>query len=185
MKKKRAVILDRDGTLNEDKGYVHKIEDFKLLVGVIDGLKLLQKKYLLFIITNQAGIGRGYYTVNDFHKFNDYMLDYLKNHGIRIEKTYFCPHSPAKKCDCRKPNTKNIDKIATDYEIDLKKSWVIGDHPSDIELGINAGTRTIFLFTGHGSKHVDELRKKKIKPTFMVQDFLTAAKTINEQTFNK
>ncbi len=185
MKKKRAVILDRDGTLNEDKGYVHKIEDFKLLFGVVEGLKLLQEKYLLFIITNQAGIGRGYYTVKDFHKFNNYILESLKNQGIKIEKTYFCPHTDKDGCDCRKPKTKFIDIIVKDYEIDLKNSWVIGDHPSDIELGINAGTRTIFLFTGHGSSHADELRKKKIKPTFMAQDFLTAAKIIDEHTANK
>lgn len=84
MTKNRAIILDRDGVLIEDKDYAYKIEDFELLPGVIDGLKLLNKKFLFFIVTNQSGIGRGYYTIEDFHKFNNYLIEILKQKKIEI-----------------------------------------------------------------------------------------------------
>ena len=92
MVQKKAIILDRDGTLNEDQGYIHKIEDFKLLPGVIEGLNLVKDKFLFFIISNQSGIGRGFYTVDDFWKFNNHLTSKLKQNGIKIEKTYFNPH---------------------------------------------------------------------------------------------
>ena len=90
---KKAVLLDRDGVIVEDIGYHHKIEDFKLMPNAIEGLKLL-KNYLLIIITNQSGIGRGYYTMKDFEKFNNHLIQELKKHNIKVEKTYVCPHKP-------------------------------------------------------------------------------------------
>ena len=86
---KKAIFLDRDGTLIEDKGYVYKIEDFKLHHGVIEGLRLLKYDYLFFIITNQSGIEKGLYTTEDFHKFNNFLLEQLRNQNIEIEKTFF------------------------------------------------------------------------------------------------
>lgn len=177
-RKRKAIFLDRDGTLNEDQGYVHKLEDFKLLPGVIEGLKLLKNDFLFFIITNQSGIGRGYYTIEDFHNFNNHLLKVLEEHNIKILKIYYCPHSPYESCDCKKPKTKNIEKFVLDYNIDIKESWVIGDHPTDSLLGINAGCKTIFLCTGHGEKHFNDLKERGIVPTFISQDFLSAAKKI-------
>lgn len=174
----KAIFLDRDGTLNEDSGYVHKIEDFKLLPGVIEGLNLLKEKYLFFIITNQSGIGRGYYTEQDFWKFNFKLLEQLEKNGIKIEKTYFCPHTKEMNCDCRKPKTKFLEEITVEYEIDLNQSWMIGDHPSDVEFGKNAGCKTIFLLTGHGSKHKHELKEKQIVPDITAQNFLEGTKKI-------
>lgn len=176
MVKKRAIFLDRDGTLIEDKGYEYKIEKLKLLPGVIEGLKLLQKNYLFFIITNQSGIGKGFYSINDFHTFNDFLLKKLKEHDIIIEKTCFCPHID--NCDCKKPKTKFIEDILSEFEIDLPKSWVIGDHPSDILMGKNSGCNTIFLLTGHGERHLEELKSQNISPTIVAGNFLSAAKMI-------
>ena len=174
----KAVILDRDGTLIEDKNYAYQIKDFELLEGVIEGLKLLQKDYLLFIVTNQSGIGRGYYSIRDFHNFNNHLINVLKEENIEIIKTFFCPHVKEDSCECRKPKTKFIDEIIKEFNIDIKKSWMIGDHPSDIQFGINAGCRTIFLTTGHGSKHLDELRALGIIPTIIRENFLDAVKDI-------
>ena len=101
----KAVFVDRDGVITEDIGYVHKIEDFKLVPNAIEGLKLL-KDYKLFIITNQSGIGRCYYKIEDFLNYNKRVLKELQKHIIKIEKTYYCPHKPEDNCECRKPKIK-------------------------------------------------------------------------------
>jgi len=175
---KPAIFLDRDGTLNYDPGYVYKVKDFKLLPSVIEGLKLLKEKFLFFIITNQSGIGRGYYTIQDFHNFNVVLLETLEKENIKIQKIYFCPHHPDEDCDCRKPNPKNILLAAKEFNIDLKKSWMIGDHPSDVQCGTNAGCKTIYLSTGHGKKHFSELKQKGIQPTYMAKNFMSAVEFI-------
>ncbi len=170
--------MDRDGTLNYDQGYVHNIDDYKLLSGVIEGLDLLKEDYLFFIITNQPGIGKGLITWADFSMFLGRLITDLQENGIKIEKTYVCPHTPEDGCDCRKPRTKNIEKCAKEYKVDLKESWMIGDHPSDIQLGINAGCRTVYLCTGHGESHYDSLKEKGVTPTFICRDFYSAARKI-------
>jgi histidinol-phosphate phosphatase family protein len=175
----KAIFLDRDGTINIDKGYVYEVSDLKLLPGVVEGLNLLKNEYSLFIITNQSGIGKGYYSVKDFWRFNKRVTSQLRDHGIAIEKTYFCPHTKEDNCVCRKPKTKHIDDILNQYNLDLEKSWVIGDHPSDTVLGINAGCNTIYLLTGHGKKHLKELKTRDIQPTFIAHNFLEAARFIN------
>ncbi|MFX1309539.1 MAG: D-glycero-alpha-D-manno-heptose-1,7-bisphosphate 7-phosphatase [Promethearchaeota archaeon] len=178
MAKKKAILLDRDGTLIEDKNYAYKLEDFELLPGVIDGLKLLQNKFLFFIVTNQSGIARGYFAVEDFYKFNNHLIKILREQNIKIVKTYFCPHLKEDNCDCRKPKTKFIDLIIDEFNIDLNESFVVGDHPSDIEFGINGGCKTIFLTTGHGYKHLDDLKSLMITPSIISDNFLGAAKEI-------
>jgi len=155
MSKLKAILLDRDGTLIEDKNYAFKIEDLEILPGVIEGLKILQKEYIFVIVTNQSGIGRGYYTLEDFHNFNNYLIELLNRENIKILKTYYCPHLREDKCECRKPKTKFIDEIIKDFNVNIKESWMMGDHPSDIQFGMNAGCGTVFLTTGHGDKHLD------------------------------
>lgn len=138
----KAFFLDRDGVINIDKSYVYKIEDFEFIQGVIPTLKYIQKKgFKLFIITNQSGIGRGYYTIEQFLELTSWMLNRLENEGIFIEEVKFCPHSPEQKCNCRKPNTGMIDEILKSYDIDLDNSWLIGDKSSDIKCAINAGIK--------------------------------------------
>ena len=178
MKQRKAIILDRDGTLIEDKNYAYKIEDVELLPGVIEGLKLLQEDFIFFIVTNQSGIGRGYYTEQDFFKFNNHLIQILINEKIEIIKTYFCPHLREDNCECRKPKTKYIEEIINEYGVNIKESWMFGDHPSDIQFGINAGCRTAFLTTGHGKNHIDELESLKIKPTIISNGFLSAVKEL-------
>jgi len=176
----KAIILDRDGTLIEDKDYAFKVEDFELLPGVIEGLKILQENFLLFIVTNQSGIGKGYYTDREFHKFNDHLIRILKEHQIRIERTFYCPHVREDNCECKKPKIKYIREIVDGWNVDINNSWVIGDHPSDILFGINAGSRTVYLISGHGKKHLHKLEVKGIKPTIISSNFLNTAKKIIE-----
>ena len=111
-------------------------------------------------------------------KFNSELINELKKDNIEIKKIYHCPHTPEEVCDCRKPSTKHIKEAEKEFNIDLKKSWVIGDHPSDIEMGINSGCRAVYLLTGHGKKHFEDLEKKDIKPNFIAENFFHATKFI-------
>ena len=176
--KRKALVLDRDGTLVEDTMYPHRIEDFKLLPGVIKGLKKLSKQFIFIIITNQSGIGRGIHTEEDMHNFNKKLVEELKKSNIEIKKVYFCPHTPEQLCECRKPSDKYIKDAEKEFNIDLKNSWAVGDHPHDVEMGIKASCKTVYLLTGHGKGHKDGLKAKSIKPDFIAGDFLEAAEFI-------
>lgn len=137
--KKPAVFLDRDGVLNYNFGYVHKFKDFKWTPNAVEALKYLNKKgYYIFIITNQAGIARGYYTEDDFINLHKKIKKYLSKKNIFIEDVFFCPHHPTEgkgkykiNCDCRKPKNLLIENIKHQWSIDLKKSFMIGDQKTD------------------------------------------------------
>ena len=135
----KALFLDRDGVINIDYGYVSKIEDFQFTEGIFELLRLfLDRGYMLFIVTNQSGIGRGYYTKEDFLTLTSYMLDEFKKREIEIASIEYCPHAPEERCSCRKPATGMVDNILAKYKIDLDNSWLIGDKQSDIDLAHNA-----------------------------------------------
>jgi D-glycero-D-manno-heptose 1,7-bisphosphate phosphatase len=179
LKMDKAILLDRDGTLTDDeKGYTYKLNDFKLMPGVVEGLKLLSKDFIFIVITNQSGIGRGVYNEEDMHRFNAKMIEELNKYSLDIKKIYHCPHTPEENCICRKPKTKFIEEAKNEFDLDLKASWMIGDHPSDIELGISAGTKSIYLLTGHGRKHFEDFKRTNISPSFIAVNFLQAAKFI-------
>ncbi len=137
---RKAVLLDRDGTINLDHGYLHRVELLEFLPGVIDSLRSLQHAgYLLIIITNQSGIGRGYFTQSQYKEFNDALCDALNAEGIQIAATYMCPHAPEQQCSCRKPNPTMALRAIEEFEIDTKASYMFGDKPSDVECGEAAG----------------------------------------------
>jgi len=147
--KSKALFLDRDGIINEEYNYVHKIEDFKFCDGIFELCKFYQDAgYLIIIITNQAGIARGYYTKKDFHILTEWMIEKFNENGIKISRVYFCPHHPTftGNCICRKPNPGMILDAQKEFDIDLEKSILIGDKESDIKAGLNAGIgRTILI----------------------------------------
>lgn len=138
----KAVFLDRDGTINVDRRYVHKIDDFEYLPGVIDGLKLFQEAgYLLIIVTNQSGIARGFYSEHDYDALTAWMLQDLGNNGISISKVYMCPHLPdspfpkfRKNCQCRKPLLGLFEQAIREFHIDPHRSIAIGDNERDLSL---------------------------------------------------
>ena len=144
----KAAFLDRDGVINIDYGYVGSIDRFEFNEGIFELLKLLQKKgYQLFVVTNQSGIARGYYTENDFHSLMEWMKDELKKREIKIIDYEFCPHHPdiTGECECRKPKPGMILNLAKKYNIDLANSIMIGDNLSDIEAAKNAGIKRTYL----------------------------------------
>lgn len=142
----KAVFFDRDDTLVIDSDYMHKVEDFKLFDDTISALKLIQEKgFKLFIVTNQSGIGRGYYTEEQMHNFNQQMFEEFNKHGIHLEDLAFCPHAPEDKCNCRKPKPTLINDLVKKYNIDVKNSFMIGDKLSDAQAGKNAGMIGVLL----------------------------------------
>lgn len=138
----KAFFLDRDGVINVDKSYVYKVEDFEFIDGVFDTLKYIQSKgYKLFIVTNQSGIGRGYYTIEDFLNLTLWMKNEFKNNDINIEDVQYCPHAPEENCNCRKPKTGMVDNILQKFDIDLENSWFVGDKDSDIKCANSANIK--------------------------------------------
>ena len=171
----KAVFLDRDGVINVDKGYVYEIDKLEFIPRAVEGLKLLQEAgFKLIIITSQSGIGRGYYTEEDYHKFMRYMYEKLEEHDIKIDGEYFCSHAPEANCDCRKPGTALIENAVKEHKIDLKESYLIGDKTSDIKAGENIGCKTILVRTGKGGN--DKLFE--VKPDFIAKDLYEAAEWI-------
>jgi D-glycero-D-manno-heptose 1,7-bisphosphate phosphatase len=139
---KRFVFLDRDGTLVRDTGYPHRPEDYALLPGVPQALRLLQDAgFALAIVTNQSGIGRGLFGESDFERFQHLLLDDLERAGVAIERTYHCPHRPEEGCPCRKPEPGMLWRARDELGAELTASWVIGDGAGDIELAARAGCR--------------------------------------------
>ncbi|MBI4895951.1 MAG: HAD-IIIA family hydrolase [Candidatus Aenigmarchaeota archaeon] len=174
----KAVFLDRDGTINKDISYLHEPEKFSFENNAIEGLKkLYDAGYRLIIITDQPGIGLGYYTKEDFFKVNSHILGLLAQHNIVIDKIYFCLHSMSENCECKKPKTALVKKAFEYYEnnIDKENSYVIGDKTSDIQCGKNAGLKTILVKTGSGGK---DNRHPNVTPDYVAQDLADAARII-------
>lgn len=157
MNKTRAVFLDRDGTIIEDKGYLSEPSEVVIYPGIIEALQYLQKYFLLIIVTNQSGIGKGITTKEEVEKVNQYLVSKLKNEGIEIAEVYVCPHKKEDNCECYKPKPYSVFQAQKRFDIDLSASFFIGDHPSDVQCGINAGVSPLYVLSGHGSKHVSEL----------------------------
>ena len=163
-----TIFLDSDGVINEDNEYVYKREDFKFLPNVTEALLKLQSHYLLFVITNQSGIGRGYHSENDFIKLNEFMIQELKNQGVIIQETYYCPHATNHDCECRKPKTKLLEQAAKEFSISLKNSWVVGDKMSDIEMGKNAGCKTALI----KSRFVEFIQTQKFDSLYEAAEYI-------------
>jgi len=140
------VFLDRDGTLVRDRGYTYKLADYELLPGVREGLlRMQQGGFSLAVVTNQSGIGRGYYAEADLQAFQAHLFAELERSGIRFEHTFFCPHLPDAGCACRKPAPGLLWRAREELGADLGASWVVGDRASDLELARRAGCRGAVL----------------------------------------
>ncbi len=148
----KAVFLDRDGTVNvgvPTYERVSSVDKVQLLPNTLEALKQLAKMdYLVFFVTNQAGLAEGLITQAQFDEINTKVLELISSTGIQIAGTYVCPHGEDQVCDCRKPKPKLLLDAAKEHGINLKESWMIGDRPSDVMTGINAGTRAILVKTG-------------------------------------
>lgn len=146
MEKIKALFLDRDGVINYDPGYVYRIEDFEFMPGIFEALAgFMALGYEIFVVTNQSGIGRGYYSEDDFAKLSKYMIDEFKSYGVEIKKIYHCPHTPSDDCNCRKPKPGMILQALNEHNIDPQASLIIGDKPSDLEAARKAGVESGYL----------------------------------------
>ncbi|QSO51169.1 HAD family hydrolase [Alicyclobacillus curvatus] len=148
----KAVFLDRDGTINQDDGYTHKIQDFRFLDFAIKGMqRFYNAGYGIFIITNQSGIARGYYNMHDINVLHSYVSEYLRGWGIQIEEFLVCPHHPdyTGPCNCRKPGNELLERAIDKYNVQRAGSWLIGDRLSDQLAATKSGLEFIRIL---GSK---------------------------------
>ena len=173
-KKNKYICFDRDGTLNREVHYLSNPDDVELYPEVIPALQQLTRAgYSIFVVTNQSGIGRGYYTEEDMHAVNHRLAELLAANGISIAEFYFCPHTPDAGCTCRKPRRALLDQAAADLSFDPADIIVVGDKIIDVEFGQNAGGRGILVRTGHGSEY--NLEKEITVPDYVCPTLLEAA----------
>jgi L-threonylcarbamoyladenylate synthase len=152
-----AIFFDRDGTLIEDRGYIRSSSEVSFYEDTISALQKLEKYFLLFIVTNQPGIARGILQPKEVEEVNRYVVEILNHAGVMVSAVYICPHTRDEGCECIKPQPHFLLKAAREFRIDLSRSFVVGDHPHDVELARKVGAKGIYLLTGHGQKHFDEL----------------------------
>lgn len=147
---KKAVFLDRDGTINEEVNYLHECHKLKFIPGTMEALRLLKEKgYLLIVVTNQSGVGRGYFSKEDVDRVHEYMNDLLRTEGAEIDGFYYCPHVEEDKCACRKPQTGLYLKAQEDFNIDFRQSYMVGDKITDILAAEKLGCGVGLVLSGH------------------------------------
>ena len=191
---KKAIFLDRDGTINVEKDYIYKSEDLVFEEGTIEALKTFKNLgYILIVISNQSGIARGYFTEEDLNIFNNNMNEILKKNGVEIVEFYCCPHHPdgigeyKKVCECRKPNNKMIEDAIKKYNIAREKSYMIGDKTSDIGAGLKSNLKTVLVKTGYGLKDMEKIDKNETLVCENLKDFSEILKRekLNELLFEE
>ena len=191
---KKAIFLDRDGTINVEKDYIYKSEDLVFEEGSIEALKTFKNLgYILIVVSNQSGIARGYFTEADLNIFNNNMNEILKKNGVEITEFYCCPHHPdgigkyKKVCECRKPNNKMIEDAIKKCNIDREKSYMIGDKISDIGAGLKSNLKTVLVKTGYGLKDMEKIDKNDTLICENLKDFSEILKRekLNELMFEE
>jgi D-glycero-D-manno-heptose 1,7-bisphosphate phosphatase len=183
----RAVFLDRDGTVNEEVGYLRDLADLRLIAGAGAAIRRLNEAGLkVVLVTNQSGVARGYFSESLVLEAHERLDRMLREEGARIDAIYYCPHHPTvgnssytMVCDCRKPGTGLIDRAARDLGIDVIKSYVVGDKWSDVELGQRAGAHSILVRSGFAPDDPGNIRPARVSdPDFIAGTLLDAAEWI-------
>ncbi len=176
MKLRRAIFLDRDGVLNEDLGYVGQPDRFHIFSWVAPALKLFTEKgFLLFIVTNQSGIERGYYTMEDTHRLHSILAEHVRPHGVEFTGIFVSPYRESTPNDIRKPSPKFVLDAAEQYHLDLPSSYVIGDRSTDLEMGHRAGCRVVLVRSSAGKETEKE---PGVKFDHVFDTLLEAAQTL-------
>jgi D-glycero-D-manno-heptose 1,7-bisphosphate phosphatase len=185
--KKPAVFIDRDGTVNEQMGYINHMSRFLLLPGSAEAIRLLNHHgYLAIIVSNQSGVARGYFPIDLVHEVHGHMKMLLEREGAAVDGIFFCPHYPkgkvpeySRSCDCRKPRTGLIEMACSQFPVDMENSYVIGDRCSDMELARKSGLKGILVKTGYGLGDLEYVFPDlPFKPFHVAEDLLDAVKWI-------
>jgi D-glycero-D-manno-heptose 1,7-bisphosphate phosphatase len=180
----KAIFLDRDGTIAVDVHYCSRPDDFVFLPTVLTGFKLLsESEFKIIVITNQSGLARGYFNEEVLKNIHDKMQAKVRNSGGRIDAIYYCPHHPDDKCACRKPNIGMIQKAASEWNIQLKDSYFIGDKYLDVETANRAGCKAIII--PNSAPELDLLNgdnSYKVKIDRICPDFISAAGWILQES---
>ena len=181
-----AIFIDRDGTINEDLGYISTPEDLIVYPWVAEAVRLINEAGLkAIVVTNQSGIARGSCTEDDLRRIHDRMTSELWREGARIDAVYYCPHHPdygderyRRECQCRKPQPGMLRAAAREHDIDLGRSWVIGDKASDINLASAAGARGALVLTGYGGETLAYPDRWPCEPELVADNLLDAVRRI-------
>jgi D-glycero-D-manno-heptose 1,7-bisphosphate phosphatase len=178
-----AVFLDRDGTIAEEVGYLNHASRFRMFPFAAASIQRLNEAEMpVIVVTNQSGVGRGYFPESLVHTVNDLMTRQLADAGARIDAIYYCPHTSAENCSCRKPKTGMLERAAKEHALDLQRSFVVGDRYGDIELARNARARSVLVRTGYGEGElVWHAAKWPAQPDFVAEDLTQAADWILRQ----
>lgn len=188
--KKPAVFIDRDGTVNEQMGYINHLSRFKILPGAAEAIRLLNShQYLTIIVSNQSGVARGYYPIELVNEVHAHMKTLVEKAGAMIDGIFFCPHYAkgsvpeySIRCNCRKPKTGLIEKACDAFDIDMKNSYVIGDRYSDIELAVQLDIEGILVTTGYGLGDLDYVFPRlPFSPAYVAKNLLHAVRWIIEK----
>ncbi|HYL62120.1 MAG TPA: HAD family hydrolase [Candidatus Methylomirabilis sp.] len=179
-----AVFLDRDGTIAEEVGYLNHVSRFRILPHVPDAIRKLNEAGMpVILVTNQSGVGRGYFPEALVHTVHELMTQQLAAVGARLDAIYCCIHASADDCPCRKPKTGMLDRAASEHAVDLRRSFVIGDRHTDIELAHRAGAKSILVRTGYGEgEYLWNGPKWTIQPDFVAADLADAVQWILRPT---
>ncbi len=184
--KRKAVFLDRDGTIIEEANYLADPDGVRLLDGAAKGIQMLKEAgYFIVVTTNQSGVARGYFSEETLRQVNERMRVHLREEGTDIDALYYCPHYEqgsleefALACECRKPLPGMIHQASREHELDLYQSWVIGDKTADIEFGRAVDCRTVLVLTGYGQQTKAQGFAQDRRPTLVVKNLSAAAVTI-------
>ena len=185
--KQRAVFIDRDGTISEEVGYINHVSRFRLFPYAPAAIKHLNENgWLAIVITNQAGVARGYFSEDTIQAVHGAMTNELKSNGAQLDAIYYCAHHPSVgeppyrfDCDCRKPKPGLISRAVKDFGINLEESWMVGDRYSDVELARNAGVKSMFVLSGYGRGEWEHQRLNWTEqPDLVAEDLLGAVRLI-------
>ena len=177
------MFLDRDGTVTEEVGYLNHLSRFRLLNGAADAIRKLNEASLpVIVVTNQSGVGRGYFPEQLVRDVHEEMTGELHKVGARLDAVYYCPHVSSDNCECRKPKIGMLKRAARELELDLTNSFVVGDRQSDVELSHNAGARSILVRTGYGEGELAWHGKNwPRQPEFVAADLPVAVQWILQE----
>ena len=178
-----AVFFDRDGILNEEVGYLDDPDRLQLIPGAAEAMRLLNEAGILaIVISNQAGIGRGYFSATTVEAIHERLAEQLAWRDARFDAVYYCPHYPSDGCDCRKPKTGMLVRAAREHGIDLRRAFVVGDKVSDLDAGRRVGCQTVLVLTGYGEQARETLNKCNFRPGYVATDLCDAVKWMLTET---